>query len=91
MYQSQQYLNIGGKLITCPFKEDETLHGVSLYDLMCQLHESGAEHITDFQAIIMSAVEVQIGQSELDKATAVYKRIMLKLSELGVSPRITAH
>lgn len=91
MYQSQQYLEIGGKFIVSPFEENESLHGVKLHHLMCQLHESGAKHITDFKAIIMSTVECQIGTHEMDKAAAIYKRIMVKLSEVGVTPEITAH
>lgn len=91
MYQSQQYLEIGGKFIVSPFAEDEKLHGVSLHGLMCRLHESGAKHITDFKAIIMSSIECEIGTQEMDKAAAVYKRIMVKLSELGVTPQVTAH
>jgi len=91
MYQSQQYLEIGGKFIVSPFAEEENMYGVNLHGLMCQLHESGAQHITDFKTIIMSTIECKIGLEEMDKAAAIYKRVIVKLSELGVTPKVTTH
>lgn len=91
MYQSQQYLEIGGKFIRSPFREGDNLHGVCLHGLLCQLHESGAKNIIDFKAILFSAIECKIGLMDIDKAAAVYKRIMVKLSEIGVIPQVTTH
>lgn len=91
MYQSQQYLEIGGKFIVNPYQEGDKFHDVSLHKLFCTLHESGAHHITDFKAILMSTIECEIGLADMDKAAAIYKRVMVKLSELGIIPTVTTH
>lgn len=91
VYQSQQYLEIGGKFIVSPFAEGESLYGVNLHKLMCQLHESGAVHVMDFKMIILGSIECEIGLNDMDKAEAVYKRIMVELSGLGINPHIITH
>jgi hypothetical protein len=91
MYQSQQYLEIGGKFICCPFSENDSLHGVCLYSLVCQLHESGAKSVTDFKTVLLSAIECKIGLHDMKKARAVYKRVMQKLKEAGVNPLDITH
>jgi len=91
MYQSQQYLEIAGKFIRNPFKEDDCLYGVGLYDLTCLLHGRSVEHIIDFRVILFEAIEVEIGVKDFDKSAAIYKRVMFKLSEVGVIPAIVTH
>ncbi|MDV7338332.1 hypothetical protein RYZ26_01905 [Terasakiella sp. A23] len=91
MYQSQQYLEIAGKFIVNPFHKDETMHGVCLHNLLSHLHQSGAKQMIDFKAILMSAIEVEIGLDDMQKVSAIYKNVMVKLSELGVSPEKTTH
>ena len=87
MYQSQQYLDIGGKFIVSPFLEDECLYGVNLHTVLCDLHQSEAIYITDFKNIILRSISRQVGVKDTDKAVSIYKRVMVKLSELGIAPK----
>ncbi|NVK19657.1 MAG: hypothetical protein HWE30_13235 [Methylocystaceae bacterium] len=91
MYQSRQYLEICGKLVASPFCENDTLYGVSLHRLLCALHESGAQTMTDFKAILMGAIEVEIGLEDMSKVFDIYHNILDKLSEQGLQPDLMTH
>lgn len=91
MYHSQQYLDIGGKFIENPFNDTECMFSVNLHKLVCQLHASGARHISDYQTIIMDFINAEINTDDPDKAYAIYKRVMVKLSEKGIFPSVSAH
>ncbi|SCA58294.1 hypothetical protein MTBPR1_90141 [Candidatus Terasakiella magnetica] len=91
MYQSQEYLEIGGKLITSPYKEDDQLYGVSLHKLICQLHASGASSVTDFQSVILTSIETSGKLKDMDKAVDIFKQVMADLNGLGVIPKSPTH
>lgn len=91
MYQSRQYLEICGKLIASPFGETDMLYGVSLHHLLCTLHESGAQTMTDFKASLMKAIETEIGMEDMTKVSDIYQNILDRLSEQGIRSDLTAH
>ncbi|WP_135080500.1 hypothetical protein [Terasakiella sp. SH-1] len=86
MYQSQEYLEIAGKLIICPYQEDQSLYGVNLHDLVCQLHSSGASTIDEFQSVILGAIGSSSQLTDMDKAVDIFKQVMMDLNKLGVLP-----
>lgn len=91
MYQSRQYLEICGKYVVNPYSEQEELHGVSLHKLVWHLHESCANSATDFKAILLGAIEKEIGLQDMQKASLIYQSIMTALQDLGIEPEQTAH
>lgn len=91
MYQSQEYMEIGGKLITCPYNEDDYMYGVNLHGLLCRLHDSGATNASDFHSIIVSSIEGESRLSDSQKIHDIYNHIMNDLANLGVTPEQSAH
>jgi hypothetical protein len=91
MYQSQEYMEIGGKLITCPYHEDDYMHGVNLHSLLCRLHDSGAQSVTDFKSVIISSIECDNKSLDIQKIHDIYHQIIKDLASLGVKPEQSAH
>jgi len=91
MYQSQEYLEIGGKLITCPYSEDEYLHGVNLRQLLCHLHDSGASDVSEFQSIILTTIETKTNLTDMDKISDIFNHIIADLRQLGVIQQRCSH
>jgi len=91
MYQSQEYMEIGGKLITNPYDEDQYMYGVNLHRLLCRLHDSGAMNVSDFHSIIVSSIECENRLSDSEKIYDIYNQIMNDLADLGVTPEQSAH
>lgn len=92
MYQSQEYLEIGGKLVTCPYSENDFLHGINLHSLFCHLHASGAISVSDFHSIIIDAIKSDKVICDDHAVEEIFHHVMRDLAALGVFPRqTTAH
>ncbi|WP_419797935.1 MAG: hypothetical protein ACNI26_16965 [Terasakiella sp.] len=91
MYHSQEYMEIGGKLITCPYNEDDYMYGINLHGLLCRLHDSGATNANDFLSIIISSIECENRLSDNQKIYDIYNQVMNDLANLGVTPEQSAH
>jgi len=91
MYQSQEYLEIGGKLVTCPYGENDFLHGINLHSVFCHLHASGAISISDFHGIIIDAIKSNDVICDHDAVEEIFHQVMRDLAALGVFPRQTSH
>lgn len=85
MYQSRQYLEICGKYVVNPYSEQEELYGVSLYKLVCDLHQSCAGGTGDFKSVLLRAIENEIGRQDRQKATMIYQNVTAALQDLGIA------
>ncbi len=86
MYRSRAYLEIAGKLVACPYEEDDILYGVNLHDLMCQLHISDVSSRADFFSVIFSAIKYGSDLTDIEKITEIFNLIMNDLQQQGVTP-----
>jgi hypothetical protein len=82
VYQSQQYLEIAGRYIASPYSEEDSLHGVCLYDILCHIHEAGTRSVSDIAIAVMKAIQHEIGLRDMAKVEDIFDTVMTKLEEM---------
>lgn len=87
MYQSREYLEIAGKLITSPYEEGDIMFGVPLHKIVCDLHQCGIQNTLDLELEILKNIQQTLSLHDPSKISLICEKIVNDLLAHGVHLR----